>query len=85
MTASGFDPELLHSTSIFLSADTNFSLTKICTATGFTGKLKRDVSHVFMILDRNLTLIHCFDMIAKGAGDVLLKITDLTPVFDNFC
>lgn len=36
ITASGLDPELLHSTSIFLSADTNFSLISICTATGFT-------------------------------------------------
>lgn len=39
ITASGLDPELLHSTSYRLSADTDFSFVKICTAAGFTRKL----------------------------------------------
>ena len=38
ITASGREPELLHSTSYGLSTDTNFSLVRMCTATGFTGQ-----------------------------------------------
>lgn len=36
--AAGLEPELLHSTSNWRSADSAFSFVKICTATGFTVK-----------------------------------------------
>jgi hypothetical protein len=39
ITASGREPELLHSTSYRFSADTNFSFVRMCTAAGFTGNI----------------------------------------------
>lgn len=43
ITASGRDPDVLHSTSYRLSAETCFSFVKIVTLWGFTGKKEQDI------------------------------------------